>query len=75
MTRFRDRLLMAIYGLLIAGGLTFGATQLVAQVDCNGPGQIATCPPEDDDSCNDLCQSTFMTPGGCILGCCTCAVR
>lgn len=75
MTSLRDRLLVAIYGSLIAGGLTFGATQLFAQVDCDGPGQIATCPPENDNSCNSLCQQTFGTPGGCIFGCCTCAVR
>jgi hypothetical protein len=75
MTRFRDRLLMAIYGLLIAGGLTFGATQLFAQVDCNGPGQIGTCPPYNDESCDDACDMMFGTPGGCIFGCCTCATR
>ncbi|MGH7500605.1 MAG: hypothetical protein ACREL7_02495 [Longimicrobiales bacterium] len=75
MNNLTIRVIIALFAILALGSLTFGASQLLAREDCTQPGQIGTCPPYTEQSCNEDCFDLFMTPGGCINGCCTCAVR
>jgi hypothetical protein len=65
---------------LIAGAFLFAGGQLATGVgapdSCTGPGEIGTCPPFTNQTCNETCVDKFGSPGGkCDLtGCCKCAI-
>ena len=76
MSKRSKSLVGAVWAGLVVVALAFGTTQVMASPIsvCTGPGEIGrTCPPEDDDSCNDLCQF-IQSPGGYCNenDCCEC---
>lgn len=82
MTRWVARVLKALFALAVAAGLTYGAVsaiQLRAGEECgDDPGELDTCPPFTEMSCNETCFMMNGSPGGCVHfsggECCTCTV-
>ena len=76
MKAYLNRLATALIALVVAGGLAFGGSQALSSTtvsECDSPGEVAECPPHDDDSCRDLCMQMFQTHGECNPdGCCMC---
>lgn len=72
MSKRSKSLVGAAWAVLVMVALTFGATQVMAAPisACDGPGQIGSCPPFTNESCNNACPIA----GGCIHGCCQCVL-
>ncbi|WP_405283324.1 hypothetical protein V3331_15730 [Gaopeijia maritima] len=75
-------LLRAAYMLVVAGVLTFGFAQMSSaavdwpECDTPGSGEIGSCPPYTQGSCDDRCVELYGTLGYCGAapeGCCICA--
>lgn len=63
----------AVYALLMAAGLTFGASQVLASGSAVS-NCIGTCPPFNNDTCKEECQNQGFGSGQCLMGtdcCCT----
>lgn len=75
MKRIMNGLAAVLFAVMIAGALTFGATQALSAPPTATPSlscTVGTCPPFDDTSCNNKCQMLGFDGGGCLAGCCTC---
>ena len=77
MSRVLDRIAMASFALLIAVGLAFGASEAFASarpVCGDDLGEIGTCPPFTNESCDQTCQQPphNFFGGECIFDCCVC---
>ena len=74
-----SRISVVLIGLFVAAGLAFGATQAfgsgMAMTCGDDPGEIGTCPPFTQSTCNEACEDMFDgNPGACLAGCCVCTV-
>lgn len=76
--KWTKRIFSLLITAFVVGGLTFGASEVIGSdafdVCGDDPGEIGTCPPFDQESCQDECEEQFMTTGGCFQGCCICQV-
>ena len=75
MRQLLARFAAILFTLLVLGGLTFGVTEALAPaptLDCNGPTQVGSCPPLDDEDCSMECVENEFFGGMCHQGCCTC---
>jgi hypothetical protein len=71
--------LRALFLIAVAVAFSVGAAQLSASArsSCDNPGsgEIGTCPPFDNESCDEKCDELFGTFGSCNpAGCCVCAI-
>lgn len=74
MSRRFKLVLGAVYTLLVAAGLTFGAGQLLGSDRAAAANCIGTCPPFNDMTCKEECQNQNFGSGQCLIGgqcCCT----
>lgn len=57
-----------------AGGEVYAGLERAG--DCTGPGEVGSCPPFSDASCDCECFEQFGSVGTCDIktGCCTCAL-
>lgn len=70
-----NRLATALFAVTIAGALTFGVTQALSSSASGTAAStcpLGACPPETNESCNDICLKLDKPGGGCLAGCCTC---
>jgi hypothetical protein len=81
MSRLLTRVAMVVVGLLVLGGLTFGATQAFGsarQGFCGDDlGELGLCPPYTSGSCDEACIEAEFFGGDCIPyggpgQCCAC---
>lgn len=82
MSGLLSRLSILLFGLFVVGGLVFGIQELSADRlnDFCGDdlGELGTCPPFTEESCEDECFEQFGSPdAGCLRtnvdgDCCTC---
>ena len=75
MKRIMNGLAAVLFAVMIAGALTFGATQALstpASENAASSCPIASCPPETNQSCNQICLGMDFDGGMCAHGCCMC---
>lgn len=84
MSKWLSRISTLLIGLFVAGGLTFGATQAFGSSEMmvcgDDVGEIGTCPPFSNESCEVECLEREFFGGACIATetqgviCCACIV-
>lgn len=79
MSRFIRRILASVFAAAVAAALSFGAVEAVSSPSpasaCDDFGQLGSCPPFDNTSCDQACFEEFGTGGACAPDdCCTCMV-
>lgn len=80
MSRLLTRLSTLLFGLVVVGGLAFGASTLSgvsALEECGDDlGELGTCPPFTNQSCDDECIEQGFFGGRCVnqggQECCVC---
>jgi len=75
MKRVMNRPATAVFAITIGGALSFGATQAFSTPATGNAASscpIASCPPETNQSCNQICLGMDFFGGMCVHGCCTC---
>lgn len=80
MQNLTRKLLRGLLVLFVCAGLGFGTSQAMsasALDECGDhPTELGTCPPFDNDSCNQACLNEGFSGGQCAPStgdpCCTC---
>ena len=75
MKRLVTRLATALFTVTIAGALAFGVTRALSSPASESPAlscELGGCPPNNNESCNEICLGLDSDGGGCLHGCCTC---
>lgn len=75
MRRLMNRIATTLFAVAIAGALTFGVTQALSSPASGTAAStcpLGACPPETNQSCNEICLGLDFDGGGCLHGCCTC---
>lgn len=77
MMRVIRKVLVGVYAALALAVLGFGTAEALTRLPtaCDEFGQIGTCPPFTNQSCDEECKELFDSGGTCTPeGCCQCAV-